>query len=641
MSATTASPSVAVPLEPEAPPRAGAGEHPAAQPDTGRDDARPAGSRCHLGPAQIADAERWLDWQCRMISGVHRGAVFVLTEGQAEPPESVAVWPARGGRVTAVLRDLAARAAQAGRGLLQKALDDEDTRREVCDYVAYPLTDNDRAIGVAVLAIEIRSEEQRQAVLQLVEWGAAWLEGTLAKIAGSDHKASELTLQALVPLSGVAPLPVAANQLCTLLADRLGCARVALGLAVGMQVQLTALSHQVNFDRRVSGVNRLEAAMEECVDQDQPISLPHAVGEERGLNYAHARLMEDAGVTAVCSAPLRVDGEAIGALTVVWEDDGTVDQATTRLVAEVAQRLAPVVELKRRAARSGWRRLLDGYGSPARRLFGGGYLRLKLLAAAFVLGLLTVSLVQTEHRVSARSVIEGRVQQAVVAPLAGYLSAAHVRAGDAVEQGQLVAVLDDRELLLEREKWLSERDKHAKEYQEALATRDRANISVASARVAQADAQLKLVDQQLERIRLRAPFSGTVISGDLSRALGAPVERGQLLFEIVPDDDYRVSLQVDEHDVAGLQPGQRGSLRLAGLPDTGIAFEITRVVPVASAEQGANQFRVEAELIQAPEGLRPGMQGVAKVVTGRGSLFAAWTRELVARLRLWAWSIGF
>jgi multidrug efflux pump subunit AcrA (membrane-fusion protein) len=181
----------------------------------------------------------------------------------------------------------------------------------------------------------------------------------------------------------------------------------------------------------------------------------------------------------------------------------------------------------------------------------------------------------------------------------------------------------------------------AQEYQEALGARDRATLAIASARMAQADAELKLVAEQLERIRIKAPFSGTLVSGDLSRAMGAPLERGQLLFEIVPNDGYRVSLQVDEHDMAGLEPGQRGRLRLAGLPDTSIPLEITRVVPVASTEQGGNHFRVEGELQEVPDGLRPGMQGVAKVVTGRGSLLWSWTRELTDRLRLWLWSVGF
>ncbi|MEJ6078828.1 hypothetical protein MT391_09870 [Vibrio sp. 1-Bac 57] len=57
--------------------------------------------------------------------------------------------------------------------------------------------------------------------------------------------------------------------------------------------------------------------------------------------------------------------------------------------------------------------------------------------------------------------------------------------------------------------------------------------------------------------------------------------------------------------------------------------------------QGSNNFRVESDIIDSPEGLRPGMQGTAKIVVGRGSLLSVWTDSLVSRLRLWAWSLGF
>ena len=592
-------------------------------------------------PANYVPAVRqWLEWQCQMISGVHRGVVFVLANARSDVLDSAVFWPEEGGSTT-VLRDVASKALRAGRGVVQKALDEDSDLTEVCDYVAYPVTHEDRLAGIIVLAIEIRSEAQRQAVLQLVEWGSMWLEAALGDLRGQSREAASLALTAIGDLAQDIPLPLAAHKLCTLLADNLECARVALGLTAGMQVQLVGISHQLQFDRRMKGMSRIETAMEECIDQGEPLSLPVQPGREGALVKAHEYLQQELGHVAVCSVPLLSNGQAFGALTLVWDRPAALDERMAQLAGEIAQRVAPVIELKRREGRSGLRRVGGRSLGLAKRLFGPGHLRLKLGLLAVVLALGISGLTQTDYRVSARSTIEGTLQQAIVAPLAGYLASASARAGDRVEAGQVLAVLDDRELLLERERWQSERDKHAKEYQEALATRDRAKITIGSARIAQAEAQLKLVEEQRARLTLQAPFSGTLVSGDLSRALGAPLERGQLLFEIVPNDAYRVSLQVDEHDMAGLEPGQQGRLRLAGLPDTAIPFEITRIVPVASAEQGTNHFRVEGELKEIPEGLRPGMQGVAKVVTGRGSLLWSWTRELTDRLRLWLWSVGF
>lgn len=592
------------------------------------------------GEPVAGDIERWLDWQCHMISGVRRGVVYVTPSEEFHLIEPSACWPSDDAVATKAMRNAAIKALHNGSGLIQKALDKESLANEVLDFVACPLFTGVTPLGVVVLAMEMRSEVQRRAVLQLVQWGTVWLNQALIRSGAHGIDPLAVAMQAVNLLTQEMPLPVVANQLCTLLADKLGCAHVGLGLRNGLQVQVVAVSHQMQFDRRVESLSRIEAAMEECVDQEQPLSLPMMTGEERGLNRAHRRLIEEPGIGAVCSIPIKGSDKVIGVLTLQWEQVTRFDRSVADLLTKIVDNVGPTLCLKQREERSLSRRLLDGGQDPARRLFGAGNLRLKVIAAALVVGLLAASLLQTEHRVSARSLIEGTLQQAVVAPMAGYLAAANARAGDVVEKDQVLAVLDDRELLLERDRQISERDKHTKEYLEALSTRDRAKIAVTQARVAQAEAQLRLAEEQLQRTELRAPFAGTLVSGDLSRAIGAPLERGQLLFELVPSDGYRISLQVDEHDVAALEPGQAGSLRLSGLPEAAIPFTVSRIVPVAAAEQGGNHFRVEAELENVPSGLRPGMQGVAKVKVGRESYLWVWTHNLIQRLRLWAWSIG-
>ena len=165
---------------------------------------------------------------------------------------------------------------------------------------------------------------------------------------------------------------------------------------------------------------------------------------------------------------------------------------------------------------------------------------------------------------------------------------------------------------------------------------------VLEARVAQADAELELLSAQLKRTTLRAPLDGVVVSGDLSRALGAPVTRGQVLFEVAPLDDYRVVLQVDERDMSGLRIGQRGALALTGMPQARLPIVVQKIGTSAQDADGRNVVRVEARLAANRKenlgALRPGMHGVAKVATGERRLLWIWTHDLVdwARLALWS-----
>jgi multidrug resistance efflux pump len=163
-------------------------------------------------------------------------------------------------------------------------------------------------------------------------------------------------------------------------------------------------------------------------------------------------------------------------------------------------------------------------------------------------------------------------------------------------------------------------------------------VKILREQISQAEAQINLLDEQLARSRMIAPFDGLVITGDLSQALGSPVQRGQVLFEIAPLQDYRLRLRVDEREINQIRPGQKGKLILNSLPETPLGMTISKVTPVAAAEEGNNLFMVEADLDETLPSLRPGMEGYGKVEVDRRKLIWIWTHDVYDWLRLWLWS---
>jgi len=261
----------------------------------------------------------------------------------------------------------------------------------------------------------------------------------------------------------------------------------------------------------------------------------------------------------------------------------------------------------------------------------------RVVLALVVVLLLAIFILDGDYRVSARAVVEGEVQRAAVAPFEGFLRAAPVRAGFLVKQGQILATLDDRDLLVERQRWLSERGQHEGRYRDALAKHERANANVSLAQVQEAESQLALVEEKLLRANIVAPFDGVVVSGDLSQLLGSPVEQGKLLFEIAPLDAWRVILKVEDRDIRDVRTGQSGRLVLTGMAGEALDFEV-RNISMAEADDGKNVFRVEAQLARSDLKLRPGMEGVGKIDAGRQSYAWIWTHRLTDWLRLQAWT---
>ncbi len=300
--------------------------------------------------------------------------------------------------------------------------------------------------------------------------------------------------------------------------------------------------------------------------------------------------------------------------------------------------LGPVLDLKQDNEQSIPRRIRAWFGAGARALVGPRHSGAKLIALSVLALILILTFATGIYRVSARSVVEGAIQRAAVAPFDGHILQSQVRAGDVVHTGDdVLCRLDDRELALEDTKLSSERDQLNRKYRQALATQDRPGMAVIAAQIAEAEAQLALIDDKLARATLRAPFDGVVVSGDLSQLLGTPVEQGKLLFQIAPLESYRVILEVDERDIANLAGNQQGEMMLSGIPGEHMPFTVRRITPVSTSQEGRNFFRVEAQLKTPTDRLRPGMEGIGKIEIGKRRMIWIWTHGLSDWLRGWIW----
>ena len=571
----------------------------------------------------------WLAILCAQVGRVN-GALLLLGPERDGAFRAAASWP-DATRNMQYLAPAAEKALNERRGVLMP--------RDAGAFVGYPIEVSGTLRGAVALDLS-GGEHALQQALRLVYWASAWLvdqfrqqdlkerDTRLARLAlATDLVASALQERRLAP-SALA----VANEL----AARLKCDRVSLGFEESGSVEVQAISHTASFDRKTNLVRLIGEAMDEVLDLDASIVHPARDGDELGA-IAHGELAREFKDVAICSVPLAQDGHAGGVLTLERSSGEAFDAEAIEVCKTVGMLLGPILALKRENERGEWQRLREALAAGARALFGPRHPGVKLLALVAGAVVLFCSLAAGEYRVSAKTVIEGEVQRAAVAPFDGYVAQSLVRAGDTVKKGQVLARLDERELKLEQTRLASEREQLMRKHRQAFAALDRASMAVIAAQINQAEAQLSLVEDKLARATLAAPFDGIVVSGDLSQLLGSPVEQGKVLFQIAPLDAYRVILEVDERDIAHVRVGQQGELALSGMPARPMHFALKQITPVSTALDGRNYFRVEAQLDNASLHLRPGMEGVGKISAGERRLIWIWTHPLVDWLRMWVW----
>jgi RND family efflux transporter MFP subunit len=586
----------------------------------------------------------WLALQCHNIGEVNDGVV-VLQKPGTETFAPLAFWPETSGD-RSHLAEITERALRDGRGIVQARETSADGLQlpDRPEYqLAYPIRLDGKIRGVVGLDVAWRDESQLQAAMRQLQWGAGWLEVLLRRHADPMEAARlrmKLILQLVAILLERGNLKDACSALVTEIATQLGCDRVVLALMHDRVIQIEAVSHTVQFDQHANLLNATTAAMMEALDQHEAIVYPPDLGGRLVVTFAHAELAQMSGAGGLATYPLVHQGRDLGALTLERAAGLRFDAPSLELLDGVTAMLGPLIDLQKSRQRSLPAHAADSVSGAWGRLVGPREAGFKFTAIVISLLLLFLIFAKGEYRVAADARIEGEIQRALTAPFQGYVREALHRAGDTVQKGEVIARLDDRDLRLERVRLTAQRDQAAQQYREAMAKRERAQAKISSAQIAQYEAQMALIDEQLGRSELVAPFAGILVSGDLSQALGAPVERGQILFEIAPLDAYRVVLQVDEQQVADVRSGQRGELVLSSMPGVSYPLTVRTVTPINVAKEGRNLFRVEAPLNVKPDArLRPGMEGVAKVSVDDRRLIWIWTREFTTwvKRKLWAW----
>lgn len=477
----------------------------------------------------------WLAILCSQIDRAEGGLLLLATDASGSFAPA-AFWP----HASHDLRHLggaAQRVLDGREGIVAGVDGQSDPARDQPAQIGYPIEVAGKLRGAVVVQIAGGPETSLQRSFRLVHWGSAWLVDHLRQqnFEETQERLSRMGLAMDLAATTLKErgVEVSALSIANELAVRLQCDRVSVGLERGGDIELSAISHTAVFNPKMSVAKALCAAMEEVLDLDAAVVLPPLDDAPPGA-AAHADLARDQKDLAICSVPMRDESRVIGVITAERTTGRVFDKESVELLETVAQLIAPIIVLKQQNARGILRRLIDAGRERLEHLLGTSHLGLKLIVATLMAVVLFFSLYTTTYRISARAVLEGRVQRAAVAPFDGHIAESNAKAGDVVRAGQVLARLDDRDLKLEHTRLVSDRDQAEGKHRQAQATQDRGAMAILAAQIRELDAQLALNQDRISRATLVAPFDGVVVSGDLSQLLDTPVEQGKLLFQVAP-----------------------------------------------------------------------------------------------------------
>lgn len=246
--------------------------------------------------------------------------------------------------------------------------------------------------------------------------------------------------------------------------------------------------------------------------------------------------------------------------------------------------------------------------------------------------LVTVIVAQTrdlEIREEAIGTLEGLIDPTIAAEVPARVMRVLVHAGDTVKRGQLIAVLDAQDIVLQR------REAHAEiaRLRALLANQDK--IVERNARLVQqnfisqnaldtltteqdalrqqlegAEARLATIEHSDSKTRVLAPLEGRVETQVVS--VGDYVKIGDPLFRIIGTQRLRAHLPFPETVAARLKPGQKVRLTTPTAPDEVVITRIKDINPLIGDNRAAD---VIADVVDHV-GWHPGASVNGAVVLG-------------------------
>ncbi|MFN2432775.1 MAG: GAF domain-containing protein [Gemmatimonadota bacterium] len=395
--------------------------------------------------------------------------------------------------------------------------------------------------------------------------------------------------------------------------------RAAIGLTEGGRLVLRAISGREELGALAEADRELERLIAWLVERDEIVyvrDLTAGDGLESAVRSAFGAYVERTGVRSLCLAPLRDDEGRLGALYLEANKPEFLEPGELEAVellanqASVALRNAQLYDqvpfaglLERSAA---WRRRSAGAG-------GRKLLRRLAVPAAVVLALVLIPCGERIKPEESRLLPGSR--SPVRASVGGLIQESIVDEGTSVRAGEVVAVLRDDDLRMESDEAQATLAVRERDAAAARARGDQAAAQVAQLEIRELEQRIGLLRERSERMRLRAPVAGVVLTPRPRERVGERLQPGETFVVLGRTDRLELESRISQADVERVRAGQTIRVRVAARPEYTFVGSVTRVASYADSTGGGSPtFVVRSDLENGRGLLRPGMEARAKIV---------------------------
>ena len=219
-------------------------------------------------------------------------------------------------------------------------------------------------------------------------------------------------------------------------------------------------------------------------------------------------------------------------------------------------------------------------------------------------------------RVDGPAVIAAARSVKVQPEIEGVVGDVFVREGQHVNEGQLLAQLEDWNYRSDLAAARAKLQTATFEMNHALAINDGSLAGRHRVEVDYWTTEVQRCEQRLDKTRLRALFSGWITTPRIEESCGRHLAAGDTLAELVDSTRATADVAMDESELPLVLQGAKAAVKLDSFPTTTFRG-VVEVLSPKSRLDGDNRYFDARVNLPNPDGrLRPGMQGIGKITIG-------------------------
>jgi RND family efflux transporter MFP subunit len=155
------------------------------------------------------------------------------------------------------------------------------------------------------------------------------------------------------------------------------------------------------------------------------------------------------------------------------------------------------------------------------------------------------------------------------------------------------------------------------------------SIQAQEAKLAQAEAEVAVLQAQLDKTVLRAPFAGLVTRQDAK--LGQGVSSGTSLVTLMANGALKITAKVPEVDIGKVSVGNKVMIRLDAFPGVDFAGTVSKIDPGETVLDGVVNYQITINFDEQDARLRSGLTANLDIITQNKEVLAVPESALVEK----------